>query len=285
MECPDCASIVDGNPNSDSSGCDLSPVKGLEDSLIARMDSVAADNCCCSHDGQEAVSFCDYACRRVDYGAALSRRVEVNMRLRTSAKMPSVISIGTGCSYEEMHVWTAETMNCSEGEPSTGTSAVCAVEGSPKNDNQHGCGGDDRNAADYNLIDPAGDVARVSCCFDDGGATPLCPDGSCKFTDYQTAQDRCANVNMRLYTAEQLLNEETAGTGCAYDYAFVCSSTEGSCLANSAIPGGPVERAQQIKECIAVAEATVKCNVPYGSRSIKTVCSRRYKSLTFSTYI
>lgn len=42
MECPDCASVVDGNPNSDSSGCDLSPDKGLEDSLIDRMDSVAA---------------------------------------------------------------------------------------------------------------------------------------------------------------------------------------------------------------------------------------------------
>lgn len=71
------------------------------------------------------------------------------------------ISIGTGCNYDKMHVWPAETMMCSQSDLSVGTTAVCAVDGSPKNDNQFRCGVDDWNAADFKLLDPEVDFAGV----------------------------------------------------------------------------------------------------------------------------
>lgn len=259
FECDQCAAIVDGRWNSDSSSsCPLSPDRGLANSLTARMDTMAAGvRCCPNSEESDAKSLCEYRCERVDFETAKARCEEEGMRLCTGEEILGGLTAGSGCGYDRMHVWAADTMDCSYSFV-TGTTPVCVVDGDPTNDSSTDCGGVDSESDDAKLADPEYEIAGIRCCGKKDAAS-FCPSGDCQLVTYETAKRRCAEEGMRLCSVEELLAGETAGTGCGYDNAYVWSSNEGSC--ETSLPTSPssYDLATKLEACIKSAQTAVEC--------------------------
>ncbi|KAJ8612429.1 hypothetical protein CTAYLR_006581 [Chrysophaeum taylorii] len=131
----ECKAIVDGNKdNEETATCANTPFSDAADPdvmYVGANEALAGVRCCDEHGG--AASPCDAACELVDFATAQAKCDAIDMRLCTTAEILSLQTVGTGCLYDFMHVWAAESM-CSPPTPRPSFSPTLRPSAKPTSD-------------------------------------------------------------------------------------------------------------------------------------------------------
>jgi len=174
---------------------------------------------CCTDDGPAQRIFDGQCVQAMTYENAVSICDRYDMRLCTLNEMVRGDTQGRGCYHDWRYNWVSDL--CGDSVTAhyvaKGSSTYNWPDGSAPDSY---CQIDTDNQAAYKSSHFDYDIV-VSCCSMDGTSgfrdTSQC---DAHPATYQEAVDHCTAHNMRLCTQQEMLDDTTKGTGCAYDTAY-----------------------------------------------------------------